>query len=356
LRRLLLINFRTSAANYSREVARHCHTILQSEAALRASPKGARAISYEDLPKVLPAIELHHGEAIWVLSRLGYQGAATKSTFYEYIKSLRKLGSPFAGGKIGRPGGLANYSYCHMMELALVLTLRVYYFVPDSVLSGIVRHRTCLYHHYRRAYAERYSGIGAPVIVKASGHPPIHGRGMFLDLQINFSGGKLVKFGPPKLLSTFEALTIFAKRDVAARALLPINLSLLSERLVATALRAPPIRRGTRAAKKTIAAEFNGGRSSAKASPIAATVRPFVDEGLWNDFWADVMHILKVARPASSPDTDRSTPGLRGREPLTRSGLNRKQQTTKACQPDGSHLVEPPLRLLRYQSTPGQEL
>jgi len=219
---------------------------------MRASNRGARAqTSYQDLPKALPAIKLHHGEAIWMLSRLGYQGAATKSTFYEYIKSLRKLGSPFKRGIIGRPGGLADYSYFHLMELALVLTLRVYYFVPDSVLRGIVRHRTRLYDHYRRAYAERCTGIGAPVVVKAADHSPIHVRGMFFDLQINFSGGKLVKFGPPKPLSPVEALTIFSEWDIAARLLLPINLSLLSERLVSAALRAPVIKRGPRRATKT---------------------------------------------------------------------------------------------------------
>ena len=130
---------------------------------MRGSNRGAREqTSHEDLPKVLPPIKLHHGEAIWVLSRLGYQGKATKSTFYEYIKSLRKLGSPFERRKIGRPGGLASYSYCHMMELALVLTLRVYYFVPDSVISGIVRYRSRLHHHYRRAYSERCIGYRCP--------------------------------------------------------------------------------------------------------------------------------------------------------------------------------------------------
>jgi hypothetical protein len=201
-------------------------------------------MSHEDLPKTLPAIELHHGEAIWVMSRLGYQGATTKSTFYEYIKSIRKLGAPFKRGKIGRPGGLANYSYCHLMELALALTLRVYHVVPDSVLRGIIRHRSSLYRHYLRAYAERGTGIGAAVVVNAIGHPPIRVRGMFLDLQINFSGGELVKFGPPKALSPVEAIAIFAERDIAPRALLPINLSLLSERLVSAALRAPVIKRG----------------------------------------------------------------------------------------------------------------
>jgi hypothetical protein len=71
-----------------------------------------------------------------------------------------------------------------------------------------------------------------------------------LDLQINFSGGKLTSFGPPKLVSSFDALAVFAERDVAARALLPINLSLLSERLVSAALRAPRIRTGPRLASK----------------------------------------------------------------------------------------------------------
>jgi hypothetical protein len=137
------------------------------------------------------------------------------------------------------------------MELALALTLRVYHAVPDSVLVGIIRHRVSLYRHYRRAYAERRTGIGVPIVVEAVNHAPIHIRGVFLDLQIDFSGGKLIKFGPPKLLSPFEALAAFAERDIAARAFLPINLSLLSERLVSTALHAPLIRRGPRMIIKT---------------------------------------------------------------------------------------------------------
>jgi hypothetical protein len=72
-------------------------------------------------------------------------------------------------------------------------------------------------------------------------------RGLFLDLQINFSGGALVSFGPPRLLTPAEALATFAECDLAARAFLPVNLSLLAERVVALALRAPAIRRGPRA-------------------------------------------------------------------------------------------------------------
>ena len=199
----------------------------------------------EDLPRSLPDIKLHHGEAVWVLARLGFQGAATKSTFYEYIKSLRKFGTPFDRSEYGfARRGLANYSYGHLMELALVLTLRVYHVVPDSVLAEVIRSRTNLYRYYRRAYSERSTGIGAAIVLEAANRRPICVRGVFLDLQIDFAGGKLRSFGPPKLLSPFEALSVFVQRDVAARALLPINLSMLSERLVSSALRAPVIRRG----------------------------------------------------------------------------------------------------------------
>jgi hypothetical protein len=199
----------------------------------------------KDLPASLPEIQLQHGEALWVLAQLGFQGSVTKSTFYEYIKSLRKLGTPFEQGKIGHAQKkLANYSYFHLMELALTLTLRVYHVVPDSILVKVVRYRTALYRLYRRAYAERWKGTGTPVTIEAVGNSPVHLRGVFLDLQINFSGGKLVRFGPPKLLSPFEAIRVYGERDVAARALLPINLSLLSERIVSTALRAPVIRKG----------------------------------------------------------------------------------------------------------------
>jgi hypothetical protein len=191
------------------------------------------------LPDRLPKIELRHGQALFVLSRLGFQGSATKSTFYEYIKSLKKLGMPFGRGKIGlRRRGLANYSYCHLMELALALTLRVYNIVPDTVLVQLVQYRRTLYRHYNRAYAERRSGLGAQIDIEAAGHASITVRGLFLDLKIDFSGGTLTAFGPPELLSPYEALSVFTEREIAARALLPINVSLLSERLVSTALEA----------------------------------------------------------------------------------------------------------------------
>jgi hypothetical protein len=200
--------------------------------------------SYEELPDQLPEIALQHGEALWVLANLGFQGGASKSTFYEYIKSLRKLGTPFEMGKLSKRRGLANYSYEPLMELVLVLTLRVYHVVPDSILISIVRYRQTLNRFYRRAYAERHRGIGTAITVQLPDHASVRIQGAFVDLQIDFSGGALTSFGPPLLLSPADALTRFIGQDVAARALLPINLSRLSERLVAAALSCPLIRKG----------------------------------------------------------------------------------------------------------------
>src|SRR5271166_6037726 len=209
----------------------------------------ARAVSatHDNLPAALASIKLHHGEAVWLMTQLGFRGRTSKSTFNEYIKSLRKLGTPFERGSLGMPRrGLANYTYCHLMELALALTLRVYQVIPDAVLTGIVRHRTSLYRHYRQAYTERCTGLGAPILIESTDKQTISLRGVFLDVGINFSGGRLISSGRPKLLSPFEALSMFAARGHAARAFLPINLSFLSERVIKLSLSAPLIRRGPR--------------------------------------------------------------------------------------------------------------
>jgi hypothetical protein len=181
----------------------------------------------------------------WVLAQLGFSGKRRASTFHEHIKSLRKLGTPFERGRHegGRRGRTLTYTYFQLMELVLTLTLRVYHVVPDSVLLEIIRNRARLYRHYRQAYLKRHTGVGAPIVVKATGHPELHLRGAYLDLQINFSGGRLSNFGPPRLLSPIEALAVFARGDVAARALLQINLSYLAEHVVAKSLHVPRLGR-----------------------------------------------------------------------------------------------------------------
>ena len=184
--------------------------------------------------RALPRIELRHGEAIAVLSRLGFQGQASDSTFHEYIKSLRRLGVPFDRGALGYlRRGHPNYTYSHLMELSLVLTLRVYYVVPDALLNAVANSRDTMYGFFDRAYIERATGLGRPVPVRLGMKPALYIKGVFLDLQFGFAGGKLDHFGPPTLLSPAEAVLRFAESGESTSALLPINLSRLSERVVA---------------------------------------------------------------------------------------------------------------------------
>lgn len=207
-----------------------------------------RARHYIFLPKKLPIINLRHGQALWLLSELGYGGAVSGSAFYEYIKSLRKLGIPFGHKKFGSKHSkkLADYSYYHLMELAMTLSLRVYHVVPDAVLRGIIRYRARLHELYRLAYTRRSTGAGEPIYMRADANRLIELRGLFLDLNIEFAGGRLQRFGPPTLLSPTEALARFSERALSASAFSPLNLSLLSEQVVALALQAPDIHSGPR--------------------------------------------------------------------------------------------------------------
>jgi hypothetical protein len=214
---------------------------------LESADKTRRIRKVADLPlSRLIKITLRYGQVMWVLMELGYGAGARRETLNEYIKALRKLGIPFGGTKFqtDHRRRLAEYSYDHIMELAIVLSLRVYHVIPDSVLKGIIQYRTTLHRFYRRAYAQRRRGLGSPFVIKAKNCAPIELRGLFLDLDIKFSAGRMVRFGPPKLLSPVEAVTVFGQSTFSGKRLLPMSLSLLSEEVVALVLAAPTIRSG----------------------------------------------------------------------------------------------------------------
>jgi hypothetical protein len=210
----------------------------------------------DNLPSKPPNITLRHAQVMWLLAELGFGAGVSAATFYAYVKSLRKLGIPFPQGSIRAKGRtLAVYSYYHVMELAITLSLRVYHVVPDSVLNGIIHHRRRLHRLYHTAYTYRRSGKGSPIVLKTNDDRLIELRGLFLDLGVRFSGGQLIGFGPPRLVSPTEALTLFAQRLLFAENFFPVSASILSERVVSLALYAPARRkdypaRHARAAKQ----------------------------------------------------------------------------------------------------------
>ena len=195
--------------------------------------------------ELVPDLQLTHGRSLWVLNEMGFGAGVTSGTFNYYVKSLRKLGVPFAAGEI--KSGLhrpVHYAFNHMMELALALSLRVYGTLPDPVLKGIVQFREELYPLYRRAYVEYTTGLGMPVTICTADRTGFEMRGVYLDLKIRFGGGRTLEFGPPRLISPFDAVQLYAKLEAPSRSHLPLNLSSLAVRLVECAEAAPNIRRG----------------------------------------------------------------------------------------------------------------
>jgi hypothetical protein len=181
-----------------------------------------------------------------VLNELGFSGGTSRATFNSYIKSLRKLGIPFMMSELGlRPNQPAIYSYEHTMELSVALAMRFYFAIPDVVLQELKRWRPRLCPLYWSALAQGGSGRGAEIPVKA-GTAAFTMRGIFLDPQMRFAGGRLISLGPPKALSPAEALLRFVALPVADRTSLPIPLTVLASEVVRLAAAAPVIRRGPR--------------------------------------------------------------------------------------------------------------
>jgi len=188
-----------------------------------------------DPEQLLDSIALRYGRVVEILEQMGFRGQASHSTFNEYIKSLRKLGIPVFGQKATRRGRVIMYSFENTMDLVLALLLRVYGTVPDPVLKGFLAARRTLHPIYRRAYAERRSGLGKPIRL-ALGSGTIEVAGVFLDLRLVYAGGRLLSFGPPEAISPGQALARYAASEVATAVFMPIRLSPLCEEVAHLAL------------------------------------------------------------------------------------------------------------------------
>lgn len=213
---------------------------------------------------LVPDLSLSYGQVVWVLEEAGFSAGAPDITFQHYIKSLRKIGLPFRRGEPGLDHGrLAHYSFDPLMDLAVALHLRVYGTLPDPVAEGLITARTTLHGFYRRAYLEHATGLGARIEVTAQGRAGFAMSGVWLNLGLRYAGGRCLGFGPPRILSPFEALRVFATAEEAARTHPPFNLSELAVRLVEASLRCPGIR-GVHPAR----------RAAGRSGPAAAPSRP----------------------------------------------------------------------------------
>jgi hypothetical protein len=195
--------------------------------------------------QAVPRLALTHGQTLWLLSELGFREGVSASTFNHYLKGLRKLGVPFEIGK-GQSEGRhdVTYEFEELMELSVALLLRVYWTLPDAIVAGLRDFRDDLRPIYQRAYLELTVHKQPPARISAPGGLRATMSGLYLDLNIRYSAGHMIEIGPPRAISPFEAVSIYAHAEAPARSYLPLNVSAVAERIVTRTQSIPKIQRG----------------------------------------------------------------------------------------------------------------
>ena len=204
----------------------------------------------------VPRLALSHGQVIWLLTELGLRRGVSKSTFNHYVKSLRRLDIPFSRRKGGSERGPeVTYNFEDLMELTLALLLRVYGTLPDVVTNGLRNFRKDLRPLYRQAYSDSLKRVYPAARVTTPNGERLTVQGLFLDLNIRYSAGRAIQFGPPRALSPFEAMSVFAHSEIAARSYLPLNITPVAEMIAERTRETPTIPRGFYARRRTASAQ-----------------------------------------------------------------------------------------------------
>ena len=185
----------------------------------------------------------------------------SKSTFNHYVKSLRRLGIPFARRKdTSERGPGVTYNFEDLMELTLALHLRVYGILPNVVTDGLLSYRANLRPIYRQAYRNSQKRIYPAARVSTPDGKQLMVQGLFLDLNIRYSAKQAIQFGPPKALSPFEAVSVFAHSEIAGRSYLPLNLTAVAEMITERTRFTPTIPRGVYARRPPVSAQSDLGQ------------------------------------------------------------------------------------------------
>jgi hypothetical protein len=122
--------------------------------------------------------------------------------------------------------------------------LRVYGWLPDDVVAGLRNYRDDLRPIYRQAYVDSFRQVYPAARLSTPTRDRLTVQGLFLDLNIRYSAGRMVEFGPPRAMSPFEALSLYAHSELPARSYLPLNVTAVAELIISRTRVLPSIRRG----------------------------------------------------------------------------------------------------------------
>jgi hypothetical protein len=192
-------------------------------------------------------LALSHGQARWVLRTLGLHAGEDEHTFDAYIKSLRRDRVPFAQGELGVGAGYnITYRYPHLMELAVALALRTQGILSRDIVALLAQYRSILRSHYRRAWLERNSGLGASHEVVIDGTTERRITGTYLDLQLDYTTGGRLMMIEPKLVGPVDAFEEYMALHQRTYPRPPLPISQIAEDTVRLAEDPPEIKRGRR--------------------------------------------------------------------------------------------------------------
>lgn len=190
-------------------------------------------------------LALSHGQVRWVLSNLGLHAGGGEPTFDAYIKSLRRDGVPFAQGELGIGAGHnLTYRYPHLMELAVALALRTQGILSRHIVGLLAQYRSILRPHYRRAWLERDTGLGASHEVVINGTTKRRITGTYLALQLEYTHRGSFQTIEPKLISPVDAFDEYMAMHRRVYPRPPLPISQIAEDIVGLAEVAPEIKRG----------------------------------------------------------------------------------------------------------------
>lgn len=190
-------------------------------------------------------IALSHGQVRWVLRHLLQLGEESDASLDACLKLLRRNGVPFAKHETpGGPGVNVEYGFEHVMELAVALSLHRQAILKMDTIVLLAQLRHELTPLYRRAWLERDRGLGRRVSIKIEDAKPLMASGLWLDLGLQYSVGKVLTTLGPRLLgptaAVRELVTVNRQRHFRD----PIKISDLAVAVVELSTSAPEFRRG----------------------------------------------------------------------------------------------------------------
>jgi hypothetical protein len=136
-------------------------------------------------------------------------------------------------------------TYEQLIELAVALSFRIPLALPWDVINVLAKHRVELRSIYRRAYAERETGAGQPICIRAA-NELFFSKGLFLDLNFSYLNDRLVSLGGPRALTPTEALRAYLSQRPGSQIRPPIALSEIATVLVGLTRDMPTVREITR--------------------------------------------------------------------------------------------------------------